>query len=33
MVLDTAPVLVWFTLLSSLLSVVISRIVVVTALS
>ena len=33
MVLDTAPVLVWFTLLSSLLSVVIARIVVVTALS
>ncbi len=33
MVLDTAPVLVWFTLLSSLLSLVISRIVVVTALS
>jgi phospholipid/cholesterol/gamma-HCH transport system permease protein len=33
MVLDTAPVLLWFTLLSSLLSLVISRIVVVTALS
>jgi phospholipid/cholesterol/gamma-HCH transport system permease protein len=33
MVLDTAPVLVWFTLLSSLLSLVIARIVVVTALS
>ena len=33
LVLDTAPVLVWFTLLSSLLSLVISRIVVVTALS
>lgn len=32
-VLDTAPVLVWFTLLSSLLSLVIARIVVVTALS
>ncbi|MCG3189749.1 MAG: hypothetical protein LKCHEGNO_02247 [Burkholderiaceae bacterium] len=33
MVIDTAPVLVWFTLLSALLSLVISRIVVVTALS
>ena len=33
MVLDTAPVLVWFTLLSSLISLVIARIVVVTALS
>jgi phospholipid/cholesterol/gamma-HCH transport system permease protein len=33
MVLDTAPVLLWFTLLSSLISVVIARIVVVTALS
>ncbi len=32
-VLDTAPVLVWFTLLSSLLCLVIARIVVVTALS
>ena len=32
-VLDTAPVLVWFTLLSSLLSLVIARIVVVTALN
>jgi phospholipid/cholesterol/gamma-HCH transport system permease protein len=32
-VLDTAPVLIWFTLLSSLLSLVIARIVVVTALS
>jgi phospholipid/cholesterol/gamma-HCH transport system permease protein len=33
MVLDTAPVLVWFTLLSSLICLVIARIVVVTALS
>jgi len=33
MVLDTAPVLVWFTLLSSLICMVIARIVVVTALS
>lgn len=33
LVLDTAPMLLWFTLLSSLISVVISRIVVVTALS
>lgn len=33
MVLDTAPVLVWFTLLSSLICIVIARIVVVTALS
>jgi len=33
MVLDTAPVLVWFTLLSSLVSLVIARLVVVTALS
>ncbi|HSB25305.1 MAG TPA: ABC transporter permease [Burkholderiaceae bacterium] len=33
MVLDTAPVLAWFTLLSSLISLVIARIVVVTALS
>ena len=32
-VLDTAPVLVWFTLLSSLICLVIARIVVVTALS
>ena len=32
-VLDTAPVLVWFTLLSSLLCMVIARIVVATALS
>ena len=32
-VLDTAPVLVWFTLLSSLICMVIARIVVVTALS
>jgi phospholipid/cholesterol/gamma-HCH transport system permease protein len=30
---DTAPVLVWFTLLSSLLSIVISHIVIVTAIS
>jgi phospholipid/cholesterol/gamma-HCH transport system permease protein len=33
MVLDTAPVLLWFTLLSSLICMVIARIVVVTALS
>ena len=33
MVLDTAPVLVWFTLLSSLICMVIARIVVATALS
>lgn len=33
LVLDTAPMLLWFTLLSSLISVVIARIVVVTALS
>src|SRR5262245_37461963 len=33
MVLDTAPVLVWFTLLSSLICLVIARIVVVTALT
>jgi phospholipid/cholesterol/gamma-HCH transport system permease protein len=33
MVLDTAPVLLWFTLLSSLICLVIARIVVVTALS
>ena len=32
-VLDTAPVLAWFTLLSSLICLVIARIVVVTALS
>jgi len=32
-VLDTAPVLVWFTLLSSLICMVIARIVVATALS
>jgi len=32
-VLDTAPVLVWFTLLSSLICLVIARIVVVTALT
>src|SRR5574339_1072320 len=32
-VLDTAPVLLWFTLLSSLICLVIARIVVVTALS
>jgi phospholipid/cholesterol/gamma-HCH transport system permease protein len=30
---DTAPVLAWFTLLSALLSIVIARIVIVTALS
>jgi phospholipid/cholesterol/gamma-HCH transport system permease protein len=33
LVLDTAPVLVWFTLLSSLISLVLIRIVVVTAQS
>jgi phospholipid/cholesterol/gamma-HCH transport system permease protein len=33
MVLDTAPVLLWFTLLSSLICMVIARIVVVTALT
>jgi phospholipid/cholesterol/gamma-HCH transport system permease protein len=33
MVQDTAPVLVWFTLLSSLICMVIARIVIVTALS
>ena len=33
MVLDTAPVLVWFTLLSSLICMVIARIVVATVLS